>query len=578
MLKKSGAYFLFAVVGLLLGYFIFGVTSEKENTSIEIVTQVNGKWTCSMHPQIGGTENGKCPLCAMDLVFTSDANGNLPNYQFRMSNDAIALANIQTIKVRNESPNNNTLKLSGVITTNKEKDAVQTTLFDGRIDKLYQNSIGKRIRKGQEIGLIYSPELYAAQDKLLTSISYRDTHKKLFNSARNTLGLWKLNDKQIEEIVERGKPIMNFPLFADVTGTITEMIAAEGGYYSQGDPLFKTSDLRTVWGEFDAYESQLSFLKIGQEIDIQLTNMPNEKINAKITYIEPLLNKEKRTVLVRVLIKNHKRTLKPGMFAEAFVNQVNLGKELPIIPKSAVLWTGKRSVVYKKPFSDKSIFEMVEVELGQRLGDFYQIQSGVRAGDIIVNEGAFTVDAAAQLKGKKSMMSNKVFDEKTHHHDHDNMKMELKDVPKRIDISAEFEDEIHLILQDYMNLKEVLVLGDGDEARLSSVSFLKNLEKLEFNSSFESVDINFTQISKSLVSIKAENNIENQRKEFKFLSDSMINLISSFENFQKPIYIQHCDCVDNFNGASWLSFNEKVINPYFGEAMLNCGRVESVLN
>ncbi|MDT0540969.1 efflux RND transporter periplasmic adaptor subunit [Croceitalea sp. P059] len=436
MLKKLITYFVFAIIGLLLGYFIFGTTSEVSDLEINESVNPIGKWSCSMHPQIDDEENGVCPLCNMDLVFTSDVKEKLSSYQFRMSDDAITLANIQTIRVGIEPPNNSILKLSGVITTNKENDAVQTTLFDGRIDKLYQNSIGEKIRKGQEIGLIYSPELYAAQDKLLTSISYRDTHKKLFNSARNTLGLWKLNDKQIEEILEAGKPIVNFPLFADVTGTITEILASEGGYYSQGDPLFKTSDLRTLWGEFDAYESQLSFLKIGQEIDIQLTSFPNEKINAKITYIEPLVNKEKRTVLVRVFIKNQKGILKPGMFAKALVNQVNLNKELPILPKSAVLWTGKRSVVYKKPFSDKSIFEMVEVELGRRLGDFYEIQSGIREGDVIVNEGAFTIDAAAQLKGKKSMMSNKTIDSEIHHHE--NMKMELKDVPEKKDLSAHY--------------------------------------------------------------------------------------------------------------------------------------------
>ncbi|MBT8188457.1 MAG: efflux RND transporter periplasmic adaptor subunit [Croceitalea sp.] len=572
-MKNIGKYAAFALLGLLIGFIFFG-NNEAEPVSEDTSNMtVNGRWTCSMHPQIEGQENGTCPLCAMDLVYMATADTLISKNQFKLSDNALALANVQTISVGQGTKADLSLKLSGTISTNTETDAIQTTLFDGRIDQLYANYIGKKVRKGQEIGLIYSPELYLAQDKLLTSISYRETHQKLYNAARNTLGLWKMTDEQIDAMLESGTPMMNFPLYADVTGTVTEVMAAEGNYYSQGTPLFKTSDLRTVWAVFDAYESDLEFLEVGQEVKLKFTAHPGESISAKISLIEPIVNSVSRTVSVRVVLNNKDNKFKPGMFVEGTINKSINADAMVSIPKSAVLWTGKRSVVYQKPFPDKPIFEMTEVLLGKRLENEYEVLDGLQPGDVIVSEGTFTIDAAAQLNGKKSMMSKGTMDDMDKIPNDSRMK--LKDVPTKININAGFEKEFDGILKNYMALKDALVQTDPWLATKEAQSLLNNISSSTNNNEVQS---HLQKISLSLERIINSKDVVKQRRAFKNLSEIMLFLAPSMNKLRGTVYVQHCDCVDGFTGGSWLSYDEKILNPYFGDEMLTCGRIEKTLN
>ncbi len=572
MFKKVGIYLALVFIGLFVGYLVFGTSNAtNEIHEVEIVAN-SGKWTCSMHPQVDGKENGTCPLCAMDLVLMDSSAEILVANQFEMSKEAIALANIQTFEVGQSSSSVSTLRLSGILTTNKETDAVQTTLFDGRLEKLHTNFVGKKVRKGQEIGLIYSPELYAAQDKLLTSISYRDTHEKLYNSARNTLGLWKITDEQIEKMLENGKPMMNFPLLADVSGTITEVLASEGNYYKQGAPLYKTSDLRMVWAEFDAYQEQIEFLKVGQDVEVQINGLPNENIKAKITFIEPIIDELKRTFLVRVNIKNMDGNLKPGMVVEGKVNAKISNEESIVIPKSAILWTGEKSLVYKKPHHDSVIFELTQVVLGQSLEDEYEILEGLRVGDLIVSQGVFTIDAAAQLKGKKSMMhSGGISDEKIN-----DDRLDDKDIRSKVKISLITENSFTKSLDPYIALKDAFITSDKQQIKKASQQFLSALsDEVKVNGEKTSF---IQELETSLNRIVKLSEIEKQRREFKVLSSLMIDVTSSKDNVKSTLYVQHCDCADGFKGASWLSYRENIENPYFGDAMLTCGRVEQVLN
>ena len=395
------------MLGLLLGYLFFSTSEESVISGKEPISDMKqGKWTCAMHPKVEREEKGSCPLCSMDLVYVDTSNLVLEESQFEMTNEAMALAGVQTTIIAAESYKNQTVRLSGKIVSNQKTDAVQTSLFNGRVEKLLANFVGKKVYKGQKIGLIYAPDLYLAQDKLLGSISYKETHKSLFDAARNTAGLWKMTDAQIDTMLAQGKPIVNFPIYADVTGTVTEVLAKEGEFYNQGQPLFRTSDLRNVWVVFDVYEDQLSAIKEGQEIEVFVTNLNQNPIRSKVSFVEPILDEFTRTVAIRATLNNKEGTLKPGMFAEAILTRKMDANGMVVIPRSAVLWTGKRSLVYKKTIVDRNIFEMTEIELGQRFGDSYEVLRGLKIGDVIVSEGTFTVDAAAELNGKKSMMSN----------------------------------------------------------------------------------------------------------------------------------------------------------------------------
>ncbi len=409
-MKKNVIYIGLAVIGgLLAGYLIFG-NSSNENMAEEHDHSQEMKsdemWTCSMDPQVMQSEPGDCPICGMDLIPVKTNDEGLAPEQFKMTKNAMALANIRTTKVGSGDLGDNTLKLSGKIIENEKAVATQASYFDGRIEKLFVNFEGEEVRNGQQLATIYSPELVSAQQELITAAGLKETQPSLYRAVRNKLKLWKLSEKQIEQIEASGRVRENFPVYANVSGTVSEIMVQAGDYVKKGSPLFRIANLGTVWAVFDAYENQVSLIRKGQNIDIATKSYPNKKFNAKISFIDPVLNSVKRTIEVRVVLNNPKGQLKPGMFVAGSLALVSNKKDdTVVIPESAVLWTGERSIVYIKTSSEDPTFEMREINVGDAINGKYIVLSGLESGDEIVTNGTFTVDAAAQLKGKKSMMN-----------------------------------------------------------------------------------------------------------------------------------------------------------------------------
>ncbi len=409
-MKKNVLYIGLAVIGgLLAGYLIFG-----NNTSVDMAEEhdhdqemESGEmWTCSMHPQIMQPEPGDCPICGMDLIPAESNADGLAIDQFKMTKNAMALADIRTTTVGSGTSGDNTLKLSGTIEENEKAVATQASYFAGRIEKLFVNFEGEEVRSGQQLATIYSPELVSAQQELITAASLKESQPALYKAVRNKLKLWKLSENQIDQIEKSGQARENFPVYANVSGTVSEIMVEAGDYVKQGSPLFKIANLNTVWAVFDAYENQVSLLKEGQKIDITTRAYSDKKLDAKISFIDPVLNADTRTVEVRAVLQNPNGQLKPGMFVAGTLALPSEMKDYTIIvPESAVLWTGERSVIYVKPDPNDSTFEMREITLGDAINGGYIVLSGLGNGDEIVTNGTFTVDAAAQLKGKKSMMN-----------------------------------------------------------------------------------------------------------------------------------------------------------------------------
>ena len=406
-MKKYIIYIGILAIGLLLGWVLFGNSSDKETEhSHNEASETNQMWTCSMHPQIMQEESGQCPICGMDLIPTESGAEGLLADQFKLSENAMALANIQTSIVGNSKENGNTIKLSGKIVINEEANAVQVSYFSGRIERLNVSFTGEEVRKGQLLATIYSPELIAAQQELITAVSLKDSQQALYKAVRNKLKLWKLSENQINQIETSGKVTENFPVYATISGTVSEKLVEQGESIKQGQPLLKIANLNSVWANFDVYENQINLFKKGQNISINTNTYPNKTFNAKVSFIDPVLNAKSRTVKLRVVLHNKDNVFKPGMFVEGKVNGVSSNKEQVLsVPSSAILWTGKRSVVYIKTNPTEPVFEMREVVLGNDINNNYEVLEGLKNGDEIVTNGTFTVDAAAQLQGKKSMMN-----------------------------------------------------------------------------------------------------------------------------------------------------------------------------
>lgn len=415
-MKTYVTYLVLLTLGLCLGYVVFGDGSfSKEKTAQKpSETQADQVWTCSMHPQIKQAEFGQCPICGMDLTLMAIDYNSGSKSPLRMSKEALALANIQTTIVGNDGGTTAVIALSGQIHENEKAKATQTAHFGGRIEQLYINATGELVRKGQLVALIYSPELVAAQQELLTAVGLKASQPQLYNAVRNKLKIWKLSEAKIDAIATSGEVITNFPVYANVSGVVSEKKIALGDHVMEGEAMFQITNLSTVWAVFEVYEHQIRQVSQGQQLKVSASAYPDLEVMGEISFVDPILNTNTRTSAVRVVMDNQKGIWKPGMFVQGTLqgnSKVNASVSAKdshiLVPKSAVLWTGKRSLVYIKQQADVPIFEPLEVVLKEAVGDDYYSVDGLPVGAEIVTHGAFTIDAAAQLQGKRSMMNSK---------------------------------------------------------------------------------------------------------------------------------------------------------------------------
>jgi Cu(I)/Ag(I) efflux system membrane fusion protein len=398
--------------GIFIGRLLFGDHSTKNDHASEYFHSESEKqvWTCSMHPQIRQDHQGKCPFCAMDLVpvKTTETSGAAVDPDIiQLSEEAIALANIQTIVVERATPVKE-IRLYGTIKPSEKSLRSLTSHVSGRIETLLVNFVGETVREAQVVAQIYSPELLNAQQELLEAKKLEATQPALLVAARNKLHHWKLSDKQIAEIEQSSKASPTINILANTGGIVLNRRVEQGDYIGQGSVLFDLADLSSVWAVFDVYESDLPYLKIDDKVEYTLQSLPHKIFSGRISFIDPVLDKTSRTAKIRIETQNPQLELKPEMYANAVIKSSlkHTGNEI-VIPKTAVLWTGKRSIVYvKQPDNNVPAFKLREIELGAALGEEYVVLSGISEGEEIVFNGAFAIDASAQLEGKRSMMND----------------------------------------------------------------------------------------------------------------------------------------------------------------------------
>ncbi|WP_282143619.1 efflux RND transporter periplasmic adaptor subunit [Cellulophaga baltica] len=585
-MKKNILYLGIAVIiGLLGGYLLFGNNSDSatqlSDTHDHSEAAATQMWTCSMHPQIMKSEPGDCPICGMDLIPAETGAEGLSANEIKMTENAMALANIQTSIVGSVTVSNEDgmISLSGKIAENEENNAIQASYFEGRLERLNVSYDGQKVNKGQLLATIYSPNLVAAQQELITAASLKESQPALYNAVRNKLKLWKLSGSQINSIESSGKVRENFPIYATVSGTVAMVMASEGDYLKQGQPILKVSNLNSVWAEFDAYENQISQFNKGQKIKVATNAYPNKEFDAVISFIDPVLNTNTRTVTVRTTLNNKENLFKPGMFVTGKIKgTIQTIEESLSIPATAVLWTGERSLVYIKTNPNEAIFEMREVTIGARNGDNFTITSGLKNGDEVVTNGTFTVDAAAQLQGKKSMMNKSGGKTMTGHEGHIGTQGGAENKANttslmKIKLPIEFQEKFQPVLSAYLKMKDAFIASDTKQvsilAKVTSTTLKtidrKRLGKMEQSHIKKSIE--------TLDDIAKSDNLKNQREHLVMLNENIVPIAMSLKDIDFKLYVQKCPMANNNKGAVWLSTEKDIRNPYYGEQMLTCGSV-----
>lgn len=488
-----------ALVGWIWTSFFFTSPDDDASKVVQIkaakqgTDQAQGKgrvvWTCSMHPQIQLPQPGKCPLCFMDLIkLEIDANkATAESYrQIELDSHARKLAEVAVTPVTRKSMSTS-LRLIGKVDYDESRVETISAWTAGRIDRLLIAKTGSIVRKGQPMAVIYSPELYSAQAELihatlatskLTSKSSSIIRKSVANNisaAKEKLRLLGLSDGQIATIAKQKTPSKNLTVYAPQAGLVIRKDIVEGAYVKAGEPLYSIADLSAVWVVLEAYETDLPWIKEGDDVDFTADAFPGEPFNGRIVYIDPNVDQTTRTVAVRIEVANAHGKLKPGMFVQASQKKTTSNDDSSlVIPASAPLITGKRAVVYVQNPDKEGVYEGREIVLGAKSNNTYIVKSGLEEGELVVSKGAFKLDSALQIMAKPSMMSDTSLSPASGTHDsHEGHKADHLGAPSIL-IS-----KLYFMNKDFEVLSRALQQKDISSAQAQFVKIGKKLSSME---------------------------------------------------------------------------------------------------
>ena len=590
------------ILGILMGWLIFGGSSSSEsNTAVDTTEhehKAGTKWTCSMHPQIKRDAPGSCPICGMELIpleeDTDDGEAD-GNYEVKLTNTAMKIAEVSTSKIEFKTPYKE-VYLPGKVMADERKISELTSRFSGRLEKLFVNFTGQEVRKGQVLAKIYSPELVTAQRELFEAIKFKETNPNYYTASRNKLRLWDLTDKQISDIEKSGEVEFYFDVLSPLTGTVTMRHVSLGDYVKEGSALFEIIDLRHIWVIFDAYENDIPWIKLKDNIKFTIKSIPNQVFESTVTFIDPVLNPKSRVAGIRAELDNPKGLLKPEMLASGKLKTMLSGTDGEILVlKSAILWTGKKAVVYVRTNSHQNMFQYREITLGAEAEDYYVVTDGLNKGELVATNGVFKIDAAAQLKGERSMMNPS--GGKVSMGGHGNMdmgggddkkektpKMDMKEGAMNMstmEVDAKFKEQIKAVFKNYLALKDAFVDTDANDAKLNAENVEASLAAVNMGLVKGEMHMKWMELLKVMKAevskIQKSMDIETQRTSLGPLSTSLYASIKYFRVDGINAYYQFCPMANDGNGANWLSVTEEIKNPFYGSAMLGCGETKEQL-
>ncbi len=574
------------IIGVLIGWLIFGHSSNTpidESAHQHINTSTDQSWTCSMHPQIRKNEPGDCPICGMDLIPLDNDGDEIDPLGVKMSATAMQLANVQTAVVGSGDAMKK-VRLNGKIQADERLQSTQSSHIPGRIENLTVDFTGDFVKKGQIIAYVYSPELVNAQEELFEARKIKDTQPALFNAAKEKLKNWKLTNKQIDQVLAANKAIEQFPILANVSGYVMKKWVNLGDYIKLGQPIYEIADLSKVWVLFEVYESDMSSVRKGDQVSYTVQSLPGETYEGKVSYVDPTINSKTRVALARVEAINKLQKLKPEMFVSGVIESKKTNTNEIIVPKTAVMWTGKRSVTYVKTSTAQGVsFAMREVVLGASLGNSYVIASGLQSGEEIAVNGTFSIDAAAQLAGKPSMMNPEGGVALTgHNHGGSDMAMATNvEKIEQVSIRQEAKEALKPLFASYFEMKQALSRDDFENAQNAGTQLKTELDGIImslFKGSSHNVWMRYSSSLKGNVQhIAHMSSIDELRMKFIQISADIIGLAKSFDPMSDPLYVQNCPMANSNNGADWLSLTNEIKNPYFGKSMLTCGETKETI-
>ncbi len=353
-------------------------------------------YTCSMHPSVNQKGPGKCPICGMNLI---------PVTKEQQVEGVIVIdpQRRQLIGVRTApvtlGPMKSAFRAIGHVSYDESALADVSLKVRGWITKLYVNETGQRVARGQTLFDLYSPELYNAQQDFLLAagpVGGLDAGTRvagLASAARQRLRLLGMTDAQIDAIAKRGTAMESVAFAAPESGFVIEKDVVEGASVEPGTRLYRIGALDKVWVEAEIYEADLANVRVGQRADVTLDYLPGRSFDAKVAYVYPELDPKSRTGRVRIELANQDLDLRPGMYANVALS-ADLGSRVQV-PASAVVYTGPRRIVFVDLGEGR--FKPQEVRVGAESEGMYEVQGGLKPGDVVATSGVFLIAAEARI-------------------------------------------------------------------------------------------------------------------------------------------------------------------------------------
>jgi Cu(I)/Ag(I) efflux system membrane fusion protein len=396
------------------------------------------KYQCPMHPTVVQDHPGDCPICGMKLVKVMDPEvaPRTPKGDERGMNDVTVYAD-ELGASSSTVPGQATVdvdparqQLIGLTTTEVTlgpvggvwrtvgRVAVDETgvrhinvKVPGFVERIYVDFVGKKVRKGDPLFALYSPELLSAQEEYLLALRTQRALSKdgvlandgdaLVRGTRRKLALWDISEAEIDRVAAKDATTKTLTFYSPISGVVTKKDVVEGMKVDAGAMLYEITDLSTVWVLADVYESELRFVEEGIPATLSLNAFPNREFRGKALFIDPLLDPQTRTVKVRLAFSNPNGELRPGMFGEVILH----GKlrEGLRVPQDAVVDSGTEKIVFVALGNGK--FQPRVVRMGDASGDLVEVVAGLQMGERVVTRANFLIDSESRLRASLAEMS-----------------------------------------------------------------------------------------------------------------------------------------------------------------------------
>ena len=630
-LLRTGVQAATVVVVAGLVFFLLGVAQRTEWLTAdgfsggqgESVAEAGGgedkRYICPMMCTPPSTEPGRCPVCAMELVEATGGGGG-DGISVTIEPSARRLVGIQTAMSKMGEVNR-TIRTIGSIDFDESQLSTISAYIDGRLEKMYANYAGVKVNEGDDLALIYSPQLYTAQTEFNTSMNsdgkigrFQISGGDLNKMARENLTELGMTESQIEQLGKSGKPMSRIRIKSPQRGTVIEKSAVEGDYVKTGDKLYRVADLSSVWLMLDLFPDDASAVRFGQQVEAEIQSMPGEVFTGRVAFIDPTVNPKTRTVRVRVEIMNFDGKLRPGDYATARVtvpaipmdqvydpalankyispmhpqvirdepgtcplcdmdlvptSQLGFASEpLPMqqivtVPRDAVLLAGENSVIYVE--TEPGRFEIRRVAVGPMNRKEAVIVEGLSAGETVATGGNFLIDSQMQLAGNPSLM------DPTKAPSYSPGPLELPNTTP-VMLASDAGNTLDRTYDAYFEI-QCAMAADQTPPPVALNTLIEGLRELEMLANVpDEAQRRFATARRA--ASRMDGSLETAREAYRGVSHAMLRAATVARGPKTAVKLTHyyCPMVPG-GGGDWMQPGGDLQNPYWGSEMLTCGEV-----